>query len=218
MSCVCVYVCAYGMAIKIMFFGIEAISYTFHALTRWIRSIIYSFHAHCFQAMTPKGVTPSRQGVQPAAESGSVAGLDAQPAAAAGGTAKSSTLPLRELSKRSAPFGEWSVVVRQPKVESYEYLYQGQPKNGKVFSCVLVSSDDPTEYCMGQLRWSKNNDSKFLSAQKRLSDGLAFKMTKVSISNDVKKQYIHAPIQTVVNVADTTFSPLLHSKDSNVLS
>jgi hypothetical protein len=69
---------------------------------------------------------------------------------------------------------------------------------------------------MGQLRWNKNNDSKFLSAQKKLSDGLAFTMTKVSISNDVKKQYIHAPIHTVVNVADTTFSSLLHSKNSNL--
>ncbi len=147
------------MAIKITFFGIEAVIYSFHALTRWIRSVIYSFHVLCFQAMPPKGVTPSRQGVQPAAasdnapqpasqlaaESVSVAGLDAQPAAAAGGTAKSSTLPLRELSKRSAQFGVWSVVVRQAKVEHYEYLYQGQPKNGKVFSCVLVSSENPTE-------------------------------------------------------------------------
>ena len=180
--------------------------------------------------MPPKGVTPNREVVQPAAasdsapqpasqlaaESASVAQLDAQPAAAAGGTAKSSTLPLRELSKRSAQFGAWSVVVQQAKVEHYEYQYQGQKKNGKVFSCVFVSSDDPTEYCMGQLRWSKNNDSKFLSAQKKLSDGLAFTMTKVSISNDVKKQYIHAPIHTVVNVADTTFSSLLHSKNSNL--
>ena len=60
------------------------------------------------------------------------------------------------------------------------------------------------------------NDNKFLSVQKKLSDGLAFTMTKVSISNDAKKQYIHAPIHTVVNVADTTFSSLLNSKNSNL--
>ena len=69
---------------------------------------------------------------------------------------------------------------------------------------------------MGQMRWSMKNDNKFLSVQKKLSDGLAFTMTKVSISNDAKKQYIHAPIHTVVNVADTTFSSLLHSKNSNL--
>ena len=69
---------------------------------------------------------------------------------------------------------------------------------------------------MGQMRWSMKNDNKFLSVQKKLSDGLAFTMTKVSISNDAKKQYIHAPIHTVVNVADTTFSSLLNSKNSNL--
>ena len=71
---------------------------------------------------------------------------------------------------------------------------------------------------MGQLRWSKNNDSKFLSAQKKLSDGLAFTMTKVSISNDVKKQYIHAPIQTVVNVADNLQSCAAQQGQQFVLS
>jgi hypothetical protein len=34
--------------------------------------------------------------------------------------------------------------------------------------------------------------------------------TKVSISPDAKKQFNHAPIQTVVNVADTTFSNLCY--------
>ena len=67
---------------------------------------------------------------------------------------------------------------------------------------------------MGQMRWSKKDDTKFRAVQNKLSDGLAFIMTKVSINNDAKKQYIHAPIQTVVNVSDTVFSPLLNSKDT----
>ena len=97
--------------------------------------------------MPPKGVTPNREVVQPAAasdsapqpasqlaaESASVAQLDAQLAAAAGGTAKSSTLHLRELSKRSAQFGAWSVVVQQAKVEHYEYQYQGQKQKWQGF-------------------------------------------------------------------------------------
>ena len=67
---------------------------------------------------------------------------------------------------------------------------------------------------MGQMRWSKKDDNKFRAVQNKLSDGLAFIMTKASISNDAKKQYTHAPIQTVVNVSDTVFSPLLNSKDT----
>ena len=67
---------------------------------------------------------------------------------------------------------------------------------------------------MGQMRWTKKSENKFCSVQKNLSNGLAFTMTKVSIVNDAKKQYIHAPIQTVVNV-DTLFSPLLNSNGSD---
>ena len=61
---------------------------------------------------------------------------------------------------------------------------------------------------MGQMRWTQKTENKFRSVQQMLTDGLAFTMTKVSIINDAKKQYIHAPIQTVVNVADTHFCPL----------
>ena len=38
-------------------------------------------------------------------------------------------------------------------------------------------------------------------------------MSHVSFMKDAKKQYIHSPIQTVVSVGDTHFSPLLNSKD-----
>ena len=151
---------------------------------------------------------------QPAAETASAAQPATQPAAAAGGTAPFATLPLRELNKRSAQFSAWAVVVQQAKVDTYEYQWQGEKRNGKTFSCTFVSSEDPTEYCMGELRWSKKGDNKFRAVQNKLSDGLAFIMTKVSIVNDAKKQYIHAPIQTVVNVADTHFNPLLNSTGS----
>jgi hypothetical protein len=108
------------------------------------------------------------------------------------------------------------VVVQQANVDSYEYAFAGQQRTGKVFSCVFVSPGARTEYCMGQLRWTKANDSKFLAAQKKFCNGFAFMMTKVSIIPDAKKQYIHAPLQTVVNLGDTTFSPVLNSKDTNL--
>ena len=47
-----------------------------------------------------------------------------------------------------------------------------------------------------------------------LKDGLAFTMTKVSFISDAKKQFIHTPIQTVANVAETKMAPLLDSKEN----
>ena len=113
--------------------------------------------------------------------------------AASDGAAHPATLPLRELTKRSAQFGASSVGVRQAQIDTYEYKWDGKPRTGKTFSCTVVSSHDPTEYCIGQMRWSKKDENKFRSVQNKLSDGLAFIMKNVSISNDAKKQYIHAP-------------------------
>ena len=56
---------------------------------------------------------------------------------------------------------------------------------------------------MGQMRWSKKEENKFRSIQKKLTDGLAFTMMKVSFINDAKKQFSHSPIQIVVGVCGT---------------
>ena len=154
--------------------------------------------------MAATGATAKRSAAQPAPPQ----------AAATGGAAQPATLPLRELNKRSGQFGAWAVVVQQAQVDTYEYTWDGKPRTGKTLSCTFVSSQDPTEYCIGQMRWSKKDETKFRAVQEKLVDGLAFNMTKVSIVNDAKKQYIHAPIHTVVNLSDTSFTPLLNSKDA----
>eukprot|EP00959_Pyramimonas_sp_CCMP1952_P054825 1145920-Pyramimonas_sp.AAC.1 len=64
------------------------------------------------------------------------------------------------------------------------------------------------------MRRGRQAEKKFRAVQDKLSEGLAFIMTKVSIVSDARKQCIHAPIQTVVNLSDTGFSPLLNSKDT----
>ncbi|CAK0810015.1 unnamed protein product [Prorocentrum cordatum] len=64
------------------------------------------------------------------------------------------------------------------------------------------------------MRWSRQAEKKFRAVQDMLSDGLGFITTKVPIVNDAKKQRIHAPIQTVVNLSDTSFSLLLNSNDT----
>ena len=63
------------------------------------------------------------------------------------------------------------------------------------------------------MRWNKKDENKFRSVEQKLTDGLAVSMSHVSFMKDAKKQYIHSPIQTVVSVGDTHFSPLLNSKD-----
>ena len=97
-------------------------------------------------------------------------------------------------------FGVWTVVVQQAQVQEYEYR------------CLLVSPDDPSEYCMGQMKWTSKTDGKFKTAQQKFKVGLAFTMKTVSLMTDANKQYVHSPIQTVVNLADTAMSPVLNSQ------
>ena len=135
-----------------------------------------------------------------------------QPAPPFGSAAQPALLPLRELNKRSAQFGTWTVVVRQARVEEYEYQWKDQKRSGKTFSCLLVSTQDPSEYCMGQMRFVRKHEPAFRSAQQKITDGLAFTMGKVAIVSDSKKQYTHTPIQTIVNVGDTHLAPLLNNE------
>ena len=96
-------------------------------------------------------------------------------AASAAQFAKSSTaiLPLRELNKRSAQFGTWTVVVQQAQVEEYVYMWEGKKRTGRNLSCVLVSLDEPSEYCIGQMRWTSKTDDKFKKAVQKFQNGLA---------------------------------------------
>ena len=107
---------------------------------------------------------------------------------------------------------QWNLVTNLPsQVEEYEYQYEGKKRSGTNFICVFVSVLDPCEYCMGQMRWATKDANKFHSVEQKFKDGLAFTMTKVSIVKDAKKDYVHCPIQLVVNVGSTSFSPLLNS-------
>ena len=89
-----------------------------------------------------------------------------QPAALPSSAAESVYLPLRELSKRSGQFRAQSIFVQQAQDDEYDYLWQGQKKNGKTFSCILVSSEDPSEYCIGQTRWTKKDENEIVRSSK----------------------------------------------------
>ena len=67
---------------------------------------------------------------------------------------------------------------------------------------------------MGQMQWTKKDESKFLSIEHQLADGLAFTMTKVSLIKESKEQYTQSPIQIVVGVGGTQCSPVPSSKNN----
>ena len=68
-------------------------------------------------------------------------GRGTQVAPPSGSVAQFAVIPLLELNQRSAQIGTWNVVVRQPRTEEYQYLWDAQQRFGNTFSCLLVSTD-----------------------------------------------------------------------------
>ena len=64
------------------------------------------------------------------------------------------------LTKQSAKIAEFKVIVFKPWEDSYAYQWEGQQRETIAWRCVLVSVEDPTQYCHGEFkRTTKNKDA-----------------------------------------------------------
>ena len=64
-------------------------------------------------------------------------------------------------SKQSAKISIFELIVSNPWKDTYEYQWEGKPRETTVWRCVLVSADDPTEYCNGEYKLTAKNKSSF---------------------------------------------------------
>ena len=84
----------------------------------------------------------SAKTLSPAAPAGPKAADSISSAAEPSGNAAqlaviSAVISLRELNKRTAVFGVWTVVVFQAQVQEYEYRWDGKPRTGNNFACLF---------------------------------------------------------------------------------
>ena len=61
--------------------------------------------------------------------------------------------------KQSAKISTFKVIVCNPWQDTYEYQWEGQRRETTAWRCVLVSADDPTEYCNGEYKLTAKNKS-----------------------------------------------------------
>ena len=66
---------------------------------------------------------------------------------------------------------------------------------------------------MAHIRFSNKFETTFKHVQDNMVYGRAFSMSKVGIDAKSKKQYTHTPIQIVVELGITLFTPLLQSNE-----
>ena len=86
--------------------------------------------------------------------------------------ASANHLALSQLSKASVKAGgTWSVYAYQPHVDNYEYTYDGKAKKGSNFVVILVSVDDPRQYCQAQFRKNAKLAGKYDQVTKSIKHG-----------------------------------------------
>ena len=131
-------------------------------------------------------------------------GSDAKPA--------NTGLPLAELNVRSAAFASWEVQVYNAKMRKYTYVWEGKQRQGANFTCMLVSTADPTQYCLGEAKPNKGGDQTPLQqAAAKFKDDLTFTLSKVALFKDAKKQYINTSVEHVIDLRATNASPVLQT-------
>ena len=125
--------------------------------------------------------------------------------------AETTMSPLAHLTSQSAAFGLWEVLIFAPDAQEREYIFHKQKRTAYNFRCLLVSTQDPTEYVLGESRGKGMNPQVLKDMSQRFKQGLVFRMTKPSFVSDVKQQYNSAPKSEVVSMLHTTFTPVLRS-------
>ena len=119
--------------------------------------------------------------------------------------------PLSHLASQSAAFGLWGLLIFAPDAQEREYIYQKQKRTAYNFRCLLVSTQDPTAYVLGESRGKGMNAQVLKDMSQRFKQGLVFRMTKPSFVSNVKQQYNSAPKSEVVSMLHTTWAPVLSS-------
>jgi len=64
-------------------------------------------------------------------------------------------------SKQSVKISTFKFIVRNPWKDSYEYQWEGKPRETTVWRCVLVRADNHMEYCNGEYKLTAKNKSHF---------------------------------------------------------
>ena len=104
-------------------------------------------------------------------------------------------LALSMLNKASAKTGgAWDVYMWRPFEDKYEYNWKGRPRQGSNLLVILVSSDDPRQYCQAQLKNTSQNGAKYEQALTAYKHGACFIMSKVGFVEDAEAAYVSCPL------------------------
>ena len=122
-----------------------------------------------------------------------------------------STQPLKMLNARTTTVGQYNVGIYRPQITEYSYTNNstGAEHKGRKFQCLLVCLQNRGQYVVGELHQKAADDKPLKNASTKFKEHLCFRMSKTRLKINVKQQYVHTPQKIVVDLAGTTFDPIL---------
>ena len=97
--------------------------------------------------------------------------------------------PLSHLNSRSGNLAQWDISIALPRIEEYEYVWDGKQRKGQVFRCMLTSLLDAAYYCRGEVRKEKGQPNAVQKALDKFKNGLRFRISKVTLNSKDKQEY-----------------------------
>ena len=119
--------------------------------------------------------------------------------------------PLSHLTAQSARFIVCEVMIFNPDARKRKYMWDKQERTSFNFQCMLVSTDDPTQYMLGEARGKGMNEIKMNQLKDKFKPGLVFHMSKIAFAENTNQQYNSTPKTEVVSMLNTAWSPVLLS-------
>jgi len=125
--------------------------------------------------------------------------------------------PLKTLNARSATVSKFDVAIYNPVLHKYTYQNKktGEMKDGQTFRCLLVCTQDCSQYLAATLTMQGTNAKPLTEAVANFKKNKRFRMDKTRLKYGVQQQYIHTPVKVVVDMAGTRFDALVSDGDGD---
>ena len=115
------------------------------------------------------------------------------------------------LTKQSAKIAEFKVIVFKPWEDTYAYQWEGQQRETTVWRCVLVSAEDPAQYCHGEFKLTTKNKDAYEKHKQMHKEGTTLIMSRVALVDSAKTQYMSCSVRVCVNMAATKLTGVFGS-------
>ena len=115
------------------------------------------------------------------------------------------------LTKQSAKIAEFKVIVFKPWEDTYAYQWEGQQRETTVWRCVLVSAEDPAQYCHGEFKLTTRNKDAYEKHKQMHKEGTTLIMSRVALVDSAKTQYMSCSVRVCVNMAATKLTGVVGS-------